>query len=218
MPTRQLGPFSVSAIGLGCMNLCHAYGAPVSAEQGERVLLAALDAGVTHFDTAALYGFGANETLVGKVLEATPREVHAGQQVRHAGRGCGRRRQAGARDRRPPRHDPGHLRGQPARLQTDVIDLYYLHRWDKTVPIEDSVGALADLVRAGKIRALACPKCPPPRCAGRTPCTRLPRCRPSIRCGRATPRSPCCRPAASWAWPLSRSARWRAVSCAGRWM
>src|SRR3989344_4898266 len=69
MQQRNLGPFSVSAIGLGCMNLSHAYGAPVSAEQGERVLLAALDAGVTLFDTATLYGFGANENLVGSVLK-----------------------------------------------------------------------------------------------------------------------------------------------------
>ena len=69
MQQRALGPFQVSAIGLGCMNLSHAYGAPVSAEQGERVLLAALDAGVTLFDTAALYGFGANETLVGRVMK-----------------------------------------------------------------------------------------------------------------------------------------------------
>ena len=69
MQQRALGPCQVSAIGLGCMNLSHAYGAPVSAEQGERVLLAALDAGVTLFDTAALYGFGANETLVGRVLK-----------------------------------------------------------------------------------------------------------------------------------------------------
>ena len=68
MQERTIGPFHVTAIGLGCMNLSHAYGAPPSAEQGERVLLAALDAGVTLFDTAALYGFGANETLVGKVL------------------------------------------------------------------------------------------------------------------------------------------------------
>ena len=68
MRTRQLGLFNVSEIGLGCMNLSHAYGEPISAEQGERVLLAALDAGVTLFDTATLYGFGANETLVGNVL------------------------------------------------------------------------------------------------------------------------------------------------------
>ncbi|MBC7471425.1 MAG: aldo/keto reductase, partial [Ramlibacter sp.] len=59
MKVRQFGPFQTSAIGLGCMNLSHAYGTPPSAEQGERVLLAALDAGVTLFDTAALYGFGA---------------------------------------------------------------------------------------------------------------------------------------------------------------
>src|SRR5438046_10620822 len=69
MHQRQLGPFPVTALGLGCMNLSHAYGTPPSAEQGERVLLAALDEGVTLFDTAALYGFGANETLVGRVLK-----------------------------------------------------------------------------------------------------------------------------------------------------
>ena len=69
MQQRQLGPFQVSAIGLGCMNLSHAYGAPPSPEQGTKVLHAALDAGVTLFDTAALYGFGANETLIGKVLK-----------------------------------------------------------------------------------------------------------------------------------------------------
>jgi aryl-alcohol dehydrogenase-like predicted oxidoreductase len=69
MQQRQIGPFSVSAIGLGCMNLSHAYGTPISMEQGERLLLAALDAGVTLFDTAALYGFGTNETLVGRVLK-----------------------------------------------------------------------------------------------------------------------------------------------------
>ena len=69
MNTRNIGPFTVSAIGLGCMNLSHAYGTPPPAEQGERVLLAALDAGVTLFDTAALYGLGSNEPLVGRVLK-----------------------------------------------------------------------------------------------------------------------------------------------------
>ncbi len=65
---RRIGPFEVGAIGLGCMNLSHAYGAPLSVTEGERVIAAAIDAGVDHFDTAALYGFGANETLVGRML------------------------------------------------------------------------------------------------------------------------------------------------------
>ncbi len=154
LPQRALGPFQVSAIGLGCMNLSHAYGAPVSAEQGERVLLTALDAGVTHFDTAALYGFGANETLVGKVLAKHRHRFTLASKCGMTGvdvKGDGQKVRV--------------IDGRPAtlkatceaalqRLQTDVIDLYYLHRWDKQVPIEDSVGALSDLVREGKIRAI----------------------------------------------------------------
>ena len=68
MHTRTLGPFQVSAIGLGCMNLSYAYGVPPDEAYGAQVLMTALEAGVTHFDTAALYGFGVNETLVGKTL------------------------------------------------------------------------------------------------------------------------------------------------------
>jgi len=81
MKNRQIASFSVSAIGLGCMNLSHAYGAPVSAQQGERVLLTALDQGVTFFDTAALYGFGANETLVGQVLKPHRQKFTAAKSV-----------------------------------------------------------------------------------------------------------------------------------------
>ena len=136
------------------MNLSHAYGAPVSAEQGERVLLAALDAGVTLFDTATLYGFGANETLVGRVLKQHRSRFTLASK-------CGMQGVDVNGDGKLVRV----IDGRPAtlrqtcedslrRLQTDVIDLYYLHRWDKKVPIEDSVGALADLVRAGKIRSI----------------------------------------------------------------
>ena len=153
MQTRQLGPFSVSAIGLGCMNLSHAYGAPVSREQGERVLLAALDAGVTFFDTAALYGFGANETLVGEVMKPHRNKFILASKCGMQGVDKGDGTKVRVIDGRPA------TIGQTCedalrRLQTDVIDLYYLHRWDKQVPIEESVGALADLVRAGKIRTI----------------------------------------------------------------
>ena len=154
LPTRKLGPFEVSAIGLGCMNLSHAYGAPVSAGQGERVLLAALDAGVTLFDTAALYGFGANETLVGKVLKAHRHKFILASK-------CGMQGVDVAGDGKLVRVIDGRpatlqktLEDSLRRLQTDVIDLYYLHRWDKGVPIEDSVGAMAEMIKKGHIRSI----------------------------------------------------------------
>jgi aryl-alcohol dehydrogenase-like predicted oxidoreductase len=154
MQQRQLGSFSVSAIGLGCMNFCHAYGAPVSFEQTERVLLSALDAGITLFDTATLYGFGASETLVGKILgphrsRYTLASKCGMQGVDVAGDG----KLVRVIDGRPETLKAS-CEASLKRLQTDVIDLYYLHRWDKQVPIEDSVGALADLVREGKIRSI----------------------------------------------------------------
>ena len=152
MQTRRIGPFSVSAIGLGCMNLSHAYGAPPPAEQSERLLLQALDAGVTLFDTAALYGFGANETLVGRVLKPHRSRITLCSKGGMAGvqfdDGIQRVIDGSAQAIR--RNCEDSLR----RLGTDCIDLYYLHRWDKRVPIEDSVGAMARLKAAGKVRAL----------------------------------------------------------------
>ena len=134
------------------MNLSHAYGAPPPAADAERLLLRALDLGVTMFDTAALYGFGANETLVGRVLK----DHRSKFTLASKGGMAGVRFEDGVKrviDGRPEalrRNCEDSLR----RLQTDVIDLYYLHRWDKRVPIEDSVGAMADLVREGKVRVL----------------------------------------------------------------
>jgi aryl-alcohol dehydrogenase-like predicted oxidoreductase len=152
MRQRQLGLFQVGPIGLGCMNLSHAYGEPPSAEQGERVLLAAIDAGVTHFDTAALYGFGANEILVGRVLKPHRSRIVLASKGGLAGVQSeeGMKRVIDGRPEAIRRNCEDSLR----RLQTDVIDLYYLHRWDKKVPIEDSVGAISDLVRAGKVRSI----------------------------------------------------------------
>ena len=154
MQQRALGPFQVSAVGLGCMNLSHAYGAPVSAEQGERVLLSALDAGVTLFDTATLYGFGANETLVGSVMKPHRQRITLSSKCGMQGvdvNGDGKLvRVIDGRPQTLRKTCEDSLR----RLRTDVIDLYYLHRWDKTVPIEESVGALGDLVRRGHIRSV----------------------------------------------------------------
>jgi aryl-alcohol dehydrogenase-like predicted oxidoreductase len=153
MQQRQLGPFSVSAIGLGCMSLSHAYGTPPPPEQSERLLLAALDAGVTLLDTAALYGFGANEELVGRVLGPHRQRFTLASKGGMAGVRADdgvMRRVIDGRPEAIRRNCEDSLR----RLGTDVIDLYYLHRWDKQVPIEDSVGAMSELVRVGKARAL----------------------------------------------------------------
>ena len=154
MKNRKIGPFQVSEIGLGCMNLSHAYGAPVSEAQAEKVLLTALDAGVTLFDTAALYGFGANETLVGKVLKSHRQKFTLASKCGMTGvdvNGDGKLvRVIDGRAETIRKTCEEALK----RLQTDVIDLYYLHRWDKKVPIEDSVGALSDLVRQGKIQSI----------------------------------------------------------------
>jgi aryl-alcohol dehydrogenase-like predicted oxidoreductase len=143
---RAIGGQKLNPIGLGCMNLSHAYGVPVSPEAGTAVLHKALDLGVNHFDTAALYGFGANETLIGAALKGQRQSVFLASK-------CG---MTGIDGKRVIDGRPETLKQtcdeSLKRLQTDHIDLYYLHRWDKTVPIEESVGGLSDLVRAGKIR------------------------------------------------------------------
>ena len=148
MRARQLGPFSVSAIGLGCMSLSHAYGAPPPVGAGEALLLKALDLGYSFFDTAALYGGGANEALVGKALASRRSEFVLASK-------CGLTIEDGGR---VMSNDPAKIRRtceeSLRRLNTDVIDLYYLHRWDKITPIEEAVGGLADLVKAGKVRAI----------------------------------------------------------------
>jgi aryl-alcohol dehydrogenase-like predicted oxidoreductase len=148
MKTRKIGDAAVGEIGLGCMNLSHAYGAPPPPDAARALILKALDLGVTHFDTAALYGFGRNEELLGPVLRPFRRRIHLASK-------CGITGVNGVRviDGRPATlikscHD------SLARLQTDVIDLFYLHRVDRKVPVEESMGALADLAKAGHIRAI----------------------------------------------------------------
>ncbi|WP_233503408.1 aldo/keto reductase [Sphingomonas psychrotolerans] len=148
LPTRTIGPFTVSAIGLGCMNLSHAYGHPVSEEDGAALLGRALDLGVTFLDTAALYGGGNNERLLAKAV------MHRRAQFTLSSK-CvldmhdGKRGLDGS-----PTAIARTLDGALQRLGTDYIDLYSLHRLDRNVPVEESVGALVRAKEAGKIGAI----------------------------------------------------------------
>ncbi len=148
--TARLQAVASPTIGLGCMNLSHGYGQPVSEAEGLRALEEAFEMGYRHFDTATLYGATANERLVGKALAGKRDEFLLASK-------CGMAMDP-ALGKKVIDGRPATLRGQCEasleRLQTDHIDLYYLHRWDKGVPIEESVGELARLVAEGKIGAI----------------------------------------------------------------
>lgn len=135
-------------IGLGCMNVSHAYGEPLADTQAIALIQRAVDMGYQHFDTATLYGAGNNEKIVGKALKSSRDSVFLASK-------CGMENIHG---KRQINGRPENLRRQCEdslkRLQTDHIDLYYLHRMDRDVPIEESVGALGDLVKEGKIGAV----------------------------------------------------------------
>ena len=148
IPSRKLGPLTVSSLGLGCMNLNHAYGTPPSAEVGAQLLLHALESGVTLFDTSPLYGAGENEKLLGNTLARRRTDIvlatKAGLYILNGKRVIDNR----------PETIKEQMDLSLGRLQTDCVDLLYLHRWDKKTPIEESIGAMSELVRAGKARAL----------------------------------------------------------------
>lgn len=148
MNQRKLANQSVAEIGLGAMNLSHAYGTPPDPADAKALLHAALDLGINHIDTAALYGFGRNEELIGETLHPFRDRFFLASK-------CGMTGVNGKRviDGRPETLQQT-CKDALRRLRTDVIDLYYLHRWDKKVPIEESVGGLADLVREGHIRSI----------------------------------------------------------------
>ena len=149
MQQRKLGPFTVSAIGLGCMNVSMGYGPRIDDDAAGKLFNAALDQGYTFLDTASLYGLGHNEDLIGKYLSSRRDQYVLASK-------CGFSRTDEGKtiiDGRPEvllQTCEDSLR----RLNTDVIDLYYLHRIDPKVPVEDSVGALGQLVEQGKIRTI----------------------------------------------------------------
>ena len=149
MQKRKLGKsgLEVSALGLGCMGMSHGYGPAGDRQEMISLLRSAVERGVTFFDTAEVYGPFTNEALVGEALAPFRRQVviatkfgikidPSGQQV------------VGSR--------PGHIKesaeGSLKRLRVEAIDLYYQHRVDPAVPIEDVAGAVKDLIREGKVK------------------------------------------------------------------
>ncbi len=149
MQQRKIGQFECNPVGLGCMNLSHAYGTPPDEKQSIHLLNQALDLGYNHLDTATLYGGGANEKLVAKAVGHRRDEYvlasKCGMFINEQGK-----KEINGR----PEALRKNLERSLQRLNTDVIDLYYLHRWDKTVPVEESVGELSRLVEEGKIREI----------------------------------------------------------------
>ena len=143
MKNRTIGSLSVSELGLGCMNMSMGYGKADDAESG-RLLNQALDVGYTFLDTAQVYGSGHNEELIGKSLEGRRSEYILATK-------CGLSRDGINGD---PDGIMQSCENSLRRLRTDVIDLYYLHRVDPNIPIEESTGALAKLVEQGKGREI----------------------------------------------------------------
>lgn len=147
-PVRYLGSLKVSAIGLGCMNVAGTYNPPMEMNQAVKLIREAHDFGVTFFDTAQLYGMGLSEEMVGKALTPIRQQVviatKFGQSPAPGGGGI----EINSR----PERIKASVNESLKRLNTDVIDLFYQHRIDPQVPIEDVAGAVQDLIREGKVR------------------------------------------------------------------
>ncbi len=150
MHKRKLGTeLEVSAIGLGCMGMSFAYGGQ-DEKDALGVFSRALDLGINFFDTAELYGPHTNEVLVGRALKGVRDKVVIATKFGFTYKPDG----ASTGTDGTPKNVKAVAEASLKRLGTDVIDLYYQHRVDPAVPIEETVGAMADLVREGKVRAL----------------------------------------------------------------
>ena len=150
MKTRNLGiasPLTVSTVGLGCMGMSHGYGAPSDIDEMVKLIRKAHDLGVTFFDTAEVYGPYTNEELVGKALAPIRNEVKIATKF---GISMNMDDFKQVLDSRPETIRKS-VEGSLKRLRTDHIDLYYQHRVDPNVPIEDVAGTISDLMKEGKI-------------------------------------------------------------------
>src|SRR5271167_4677676 len=152
MQKRKLGKsnLEVPALGLGCMGMSFSYGAPK--DKGEMIALirAAVDRGVTFFDTAEVYGPYTNEELVGEALQPVRAQVVIATKFGFNIASDSRPGRQGVNSK--PEHIKQVVEGSLKRLRTDVIDLYYQHRVDPEVPIEDVAGAVKELIQQGKVK------------------------------------------------------------------
>ncbi len=148
MQTRKLGQLEVSALGLGCMGLSFGYGPALDRREGIKVIRAAVERGVTFFDTAEIYGPFTNEELVGEALEPFKGKVAIATKF---GGQIGPGKGPMDLDSRPE-HIKEVADASLKRLRADAIDLFYQHRVDPNVPIEDVAGAVKDLIGEGKVK------------------------------------------------------------------
>lgn len=152
MQKRKLGKsgLEVSALGLGCMGMSFSYGAAKDKNEMIALIRAAVDRGITFFDTAEVYGPFTNEELVGEALEPVRDRVVIATKFGFKLDGNTKPGSHGLDSR--PEHIKEAVAGSLKRLRTDVIDLYYQHRVDPAVPIEDVAGAVKDLIQEGKVK------------------------------------------------------------------
>lgn len=178
MKQRTLGTMKVSEIGAGCMTLAGNYNAPVPKEQAIKTIRTAYENGVTFFDTAEVYGPYLSEEFVGEALAPFRDKVQIATKFGFAIDGTI------ALNSRPA-HIRKVVEESLKRLRTDRIDLYYQHRVDPAVPIEEVAGALKELIRQGKVLHFGLSEASATTIR-RARCKQYPPCSRSIRCGRAT--------------------------------
>ena len=193
MQKRKLGKsnLEVSALGLGCMGMSFSYGPPPDKQEMITLIRAAVERGVTFFDTAEVYGLFTNEELVGEALAPFRDQVVIATKFGFAPDPAGGPGWTALNSR--PEHIKEVAEASLKRLKTDVIDLFYQHRVDPNVPIEDVAGAVKELIHQGKVKHFGLSE-PGVQSGAHTESRRSPQFRANTRCGGDALKRRCCQP------------------------